>query len=68
MLVREAGGKVQAGVAQQLCEQAYNNKVSVFELLHSVKVDIYCRVNDLLAPFVHLAGLPIVFPQAHVPV
>lgn len=44
-LIREAGGKVQDGVAQRMCEAARKNCVSLFELLHSVKVDIYSRVS-----------------------
>ena len=44
-LLREAGGIVQDGVAQKICEEARRNNVGLFELLHAVGVDIYSRVS-----------------------
>jgi citrate lyase beta subunit len=50
LLVRDAGGKIQEdGVAQRMCEHAKKNHVAVFELLHSVKLDLYVRVRHLSA-------------------
>lgn len=45
--LRKHGATVQDGVATTLCEQAKLNNVNLFELLHSVQCDIYCRVSAL---------------------
>ena len=50
-IVREAGGVVQDGVAQRMCDEAHRNNVALFELLHGVNVDIYCRVSFLCYVF-----------------
>jgi hypothetical protein len=47
LLLRENGGRVQDNVAQRMCELAAKNTVQLFELLHSVRVDIYSRVSSL---------------------
>lgn len=52
-LLRGAGGNVQDGVAQKLCEEARRNNVSLFELLHAVGVDIYSRVRLMSCMCVH---------------
>lgn len=54
-IVRDAGGVVQDGVAQRMCEQAHRNNVALFELLHSVNVDIYSRVG---VPGVSIMDVP----------
>jgi ankyrin repeat protein len=47
-LLRAAGAKVQEDVALYLCEAAGCNNVSMFELLHLLGINIYCRVRALL--------------------
>lgn len=47
VILREHGASVQDGVADVLCEQAKLNNVTLFELLHAVQCDIYCRVSAL---------------------
>jgi hypothetical protein len=52
-LVRDAGGKMPEDCmfAQLLCEHANKNNVAIFELLHSLKMDVYIRVRYYSATF-----------------
>jgi hypothetical protein len=45
LLIRDAGGKAQDGIAQEICEHARKNNVAMFELLHAINMNLYDRVS-----------------------